>query len=308
MFGNRLRKNARHRRKWARRTGVSCYRLYDRDIPELPFAVDWYEGRLHIAEFVRPHDRSPAEHAVWVDAMAEAAAQTLEVAPDQVYLKRRDRQRGDAQYDRFADRGQRLVVNEGGHQFLVNLSDYLDTGLFLDHRQTRAMIGEAAAGKRVANLFAYTGSFTVYAAAAGARETVTVDLSTTYLDWTRDNMALNGLRGPAHTLVRADARRWLDEGAEHGPCFDIIVVDPPTFSNSKRMDGVLDVRRDHPWLIGDALAMLRPGGFVLFSTNARKFRLDRRGLEHARFTELTDRTTPPDFPRRPHRVWRVEAA
>lgn len=306
MFANRLRKTARHRRKWARRNQITCYRLYERDIPELPFAVDWYDGRLHVAEYARPHDRTDDEHAAWLDHVIAAGAAALDVPPEHVYQKLRARQRGLDQYERQADTGRRLVVEEGGLKLLVNLSDYLDTGLFLDHRQTRAMVRDWSRGKRVANLFGYTGTFSVYAAAGGARSTVTVDLSNTYLDWAHDNLALNGYTGREHALVREDVFRWLDQARDDEP-FDLIVLDPPTFSNSKKMDDVLDTRRDHPQLIADALDLLAPGGKLLFSTNARKFRLDTRPVDCATFTEITDQTTPDDFRGKPHRAWLVES-
>lgn len=308
MFGNRLKKTARHRRKWARRASVSCYRIYDRDIPELPFAVDWYAGRLHIAEYARPHDRDDVAHAAWLDAMMQAAAEALNVPPDAVHQKRRQRQRGAEQYDRQAESGRRIVVEEGGLKFLVNLDDYLDTGLFLDHRQARAMVRDAAKGRRVLNLFAYTGAFSVYAAAGGAREVVTLDLSNTYLDWAEDNLRLNGLMSDRQRIVRDDAVAWMAEGVRRGERYDLIVLDPPTFSNSKKMRDVLDVRRDHPRLLTDALDLLEDDGWLLFSTNARTFRFDRRGLPPCRITEITDQTVPPDFPKRPHRAWRLERA
>lgn len=309
MFQNRLRKRARQLRKWARREQVHCYRLYDRDIPELPFAVDWYAGRLHIAEYNRPHDRSDDEHEAWLDAMVAAAAAEFELPPDAVHQKRRARQRGSDQYERQDGTGRRHIVEEGGLKFLVNLDDYLDTGLFLDHRPARAMVRDAAQGKAVANLFGYTGAFTVYAAAGGAKRTVTVDLSNTYLDWAHDNLALNGLADETrHALVRDDVMDWLRYAAGRGQRFDIIVLDPPTFSNSKKMRDVLDLRRDHPQLIAAALELLDPHGWLLFSTNARKFRFERRGLPPCRIEEITAQTTPPDFPKRPHRAWRLERA
>lgn len=296
MFHNRLRKVARHRRKWARRAGVACYRLYDRDIPEVPLVVDWYAGRLHVADAARGGALPD------LDAFLVAAGEALGVVEDAIFCKRRERQRGSAQYSRFAREGAVFEVPEGGHRFQVNLSDYLDTGLFLDHRRTRARVQSEAAGKRVLNLFAYTGSFTVYAAAGGATQTVTVDLSTTYLDWAAANLRLNGLEGPTHQLIRADVLQWLRAARLERPRYDLIVLDPPTFSNSKRMRDTFDVRRDHARLIADTRALLAPGGALYFSTNARRFRLDAAVAAE----EVTD--IPPDFERsRPHRCWRIAA-
>ena len=299
MLANRLVKVARHRRKWARRADVACYRLYDRDIPEIPLIIDWYDGRLYVAEYVR------GEPLADLDALADAAAAALGLTPDDVWCRQRERQRGARQYERVGEQGAWFVVPEGGLKFRVNLSDYLDTGLFLDHRQLRARVRDEAAGKRVLNLFAYTGSFTVYAAAGGAQATVTVDLSRTYLEWAGANLALNGFEGPAHEGVQADARVWLAEARDRRAQFDLIVLDPPTFSNSKRMDGTLDVQRDHRELVGDALALLSPGGVLYFSTNHRRFQPDWGGLG-AEVSEITAETVPPDFDRRrPHQSFRL---
>lgn len=304
MLANRVRKRARHLRKWARREGVTCYRLYDRDIPEVPLAIDWYEGRLHVARYRRPgtEDETVADAAT--RHLAQAVAAALEVPAGQVYVKERRRQRGTEQYERVAAREQRFVVSEGGHRFWVNLSDYLDTGLFLDHRQTRAMVGAEAAGARFLNLFCYTGSFTIYAAGGGAASSVSVDLSNTYLDWARDNLALNDIDPGRHQLVRGDVLALL-AGDELGGDFDLAVLDPPTFSNSKKMTGVLDVRRDYPELIERTLARLRPGGVLYFSSNARNLRVDP-ALVPGEVEDLTERTIPPDFEgRASHRCWRI---
>ncbi|MEZ4464922.1 MAG: class I SAM-dependent methyltransferase [bacterium] len=299
MLANRLIKVARHRRKWARRADVACYRLYDRDIPEIPLIIDWYDGRLYVAEYVR------GEPLADLDALADAAAVALGLGPDDVWCRQRERQRGTRQYDRVGEDGAWFVVPEGGLKFRVNLSDYLDTGLFLDHRQTRARVRAEAGGKRVLNLFAYTGSFTVYAAAGGARASVTVDLSRTYLDWAGQNLALNALDLPEHVGVQADARVWLAEARDRRERFDLIVLDPPTFSNSKRMDGTLDVQRDHRALVEDALGILSPGGALYFSTNHRRFQPDWAGLG-VEVSEITGETVPPDFDRhRPHRCFRL---
>ncbi len=299
MLANRLRKVVRHRRKWARREGIACYRLYDRDIPEIPLVVDWYDGRVSIAEFVR--NEGPLEPEPFIAAAAEA----IEIPIDFVWWRQRERQRGDAQYTRLRDDGAWCVVPEGGLRFRVNLSDYLDTGLFLDHRQTRALVRGESRGKRVLNLFAYTGSFTVYAAAGGAQATTTVDLSNTYLDWARQNLELNGFDLRQHVGVQADARVWLEDARIHREQYDLIVLDPPTFSNSKRMEGTLDVQRDHPLLVDDALALLPRGGVLYFSTNHRHFRPEWDGVA-AEVVEITEKTVPEDFDRhRPHRCFRL---
>ena len=209
LFRSRLTKRARHLRRWPTRQGITCYRLYDRDIPEIPLIVDRYEDCLHIAEYERPHDRTRAEHADWLDLMKRTAADTLGLELPNTFLKHRRRQRGESQYERFGEQHRTCLVSEGGLRFEVNLSDYLDTGLFLDHRITRGMVREAAAGKRFLNLFGYTGSFTVYAAAGGAKSTTTVDLSNTYLEWAQRNMTLNQLAGHEHRFVRDDAMSFL---------------------------------------------------------------------------------------------------
>lgn len=304
-FANRLAKLARHLRRWPTKRGITCYRIYDRDIPEVPLAVDRYEDNLHIAEYDRPHDRTPAEHADWLDLMTRTAAETLGVPRDLVFLKHRRRQRRESQYDKFDDRGVVRVVQEGGLKFQVNLSDYLDTGLFLDHRITRSMVRDEAAGKRVLNLFSYTGSFTVYAAAGRAAETMTVDLSGNYLDWGRENLRLNGLDGPQHAMARASAPDFL-ASLPRRPLFDLAIVDPPTFSNSKRLDEDWDVQRDHAALLSEVAANLAPGGAIYFSTNSRRFKLDEPALAGLRIREISKQTVPEDFRNeRIHRCWRM---
>lgn len=304
-FSNRLKKLARHLRRWPAKRGITCYRIYERDIPEVPLVVDRYEDALHISEFDRPHDRTAAEHADWLDHMVRAAAEALETPRELVFLKHRQRQRGDSQYERVDDRRAMRVVNEGGLKFQVNLSDYVDTGLFLDHRLTRSMVRDAAAGTRFLNLFAYTGAFTAYAAAGGATETTTVDLSANYLDWAEENLRLNGLNGPAHEFIRDDSREFL-ASLRGRPQFDLAVVDPPTFSNSKRLDEDWDVQRDHAGLLRQVLAVMQPGGAVFFSTNFRKFKLDEQSLAGADVREISKHTVPEDFRnKRIHRCWRI---
>lgn len=308
IFRNRLVKRARHLRRWPRKQGITCYRLYERDEPQVPLVVDRYEDCLHITEYERPHDRSPAEHADWLDLMARTAADALEVDRDKVFLKRRQRQRGTRQHERFGDENRLFIVHEGGLKFEVNLSDYVDTGLFLDHRITRSMVREEAKGKRFLNLFGYTGAFTAYAAAGGAVSTVTVDLSNTYLDWAERNLGLNDLGGPTHRFIRRDAVEYLSRLPEE-PCFDLAVVDPPTFSNSKRTDDVWDIQRDHVSLLKAVFQRIEPGGVVYFSTNFRRFKLAEAELDGVTIREISRQTVPPDFRnRRIHRCWRMVRA
>ncbi|HWB08674.1 MAG TPA: bifunctional 23S rRNA (guanine(2069)-N(7))-methyltransferase RlmK/23S rRNA (guanine(2445)-N(2))-methyltransferase RlmL [Pirellulales bacterium] len=305
LFARRLTTRARHLRRWPAKRGITCYRLYDRDVPEIPLIVDRYEDCLHLAEYDRPHDRSPAEHADWLDLMAKTAAETLEVAKGNVFMKRRQRQRGLNQYERFSEQGKTLVVHEGGLKFRVNLSDYLDTGLFLDHRITRSMVRDAAAGTRFLNLFGYTGAFTVYAAAGGAQATTTVDLSNTYLEWAEENLKLNDLSGRDHRFVRDDAVGFL-RFHRPGAVYDLAVVDPPTFSNSKKTDDIWDVQRDHADLLARLIPLMSPGGVIYFSTNSRRFKLDEAALSGLAIREISRQTVPEDFRnRRVHRCWRM---
>ncbi len=337
MFANRLEKNLKRLARQAARAGVSCYRVYDADMPEYAFAVDRYADassgvvHLHVQEYAPPAS---------IDAQAarrrrrEALAslpQVLQVPPERIHLRLRRRQSGSEQYQRLGagpdsspspgEHG--FAVQEGGLKFLVNLDDYLDTGLFLDHRLTRARLRELARGAHFLNLFCYTASATVYAAAGGARATLSVDLSNRYLDWAAANLRLNGLDPAQHRLERADCREWLRAAAgPAGPApaapraadgasrFDLIFLDPPTFSNSKRMQGVLDIQRDHPELIEHCMQLLSAHGVLLFSTNAQRFRL-AEGLEQRwRISDISARTLPFDFVRNPriHRCFEIRRA
>ncbi|MEO8937836.1 MAG: class I SAM-dependent methyltransferase [Burkholderiaceae bacterium] len=324
-FHNRLAKNARHLRKWARRADIHAYRVYDRDVPEFPVVIDWFEADgegssgsgafLQFQEVDTGWQQGEAEHREWVDHLIEVAGETLVVPVDRIAMKHRTRQRvgGDKTAQHLASGLDEddLVVREGGHRFIVNLHSYLDTGLFLDHRVTRGMVGARAGGRRFLNLFSYTGSFTVYAARGGASLSESVDLSNTYSQWAERNLRLNRIDLSRHRIIRADVFTWLrdavsafEAGDRDG--VDLIVLDPPTFSNSKAMQGVLDVQRDHPWLIRQCLQLLAPGGELFFSTNLRSFELDSLVQEKARFTEITARTVPEDFrDRRIHRCWHI---
>ncbi len=304
MLANRVRKNVKHRRKWAKRNQITCFRIYDRDIPECPLVIDLYEDHLHIAEYSRPQRGEDA--ADLLTRYADAIAETLGIHSSQVFVKTRRRQRGTSQYTSFAKDGYRLTVSEGGLKFIVNLSDYLDTGLFLDHRIARNEVRTLSDGCRVLNLFAYTGSFTVYAAAGGAQSTTTVDLSKTYLNWCQENLAINHFEGDQHEIIQADVGTWLIEANREGRRYDLIILDPPTFSNSKRSRSVLDLNRDHTTLIANSMALLNTDGVLLFSTNSHRFKLDPAIKDFARITETTMQTVPDDFKKRSHRSWRLE--
>lgn len=306
-FANRLRKTFKHESKWAARSGVTCWRVYDWDVPELPFVVDLYGDRLHVAEIQRNHDHSPLEHGQWQKLMVKTAADVVGVPMEKTYFKvRKPQQSGGFQYTPHAETNEFVEVKEGGHTFLVNLADYLDVGLFLDHRNTRAMVEKEAKGKDFLNLFAYTGSFTVYAAAGGAKSTTTVDTSATYLEWAEENLRRNGLLGPAHRFERMDSFEYLERTAHR---FDLCVVDPPTRSVNRSSGRNFDVQADHVALLHRVLDRMRPGGHVYFSTNYRTFELDRAGLEQGfaiEVDEITKDTVPQDFRRKPsHRCWRI---
>lgn len=307
QLSNRLRKRYRHLRKWARRTDVTCFRLYERDIPEYPLIVDWYDGEAVVWLYHRTRDETPDEVEAWRDASLAQIQDGLALAAEQIFVKARQVQRGKDQYDRFSQNSHVRTITEQGLSFEVNLSDYLDTGLFLDHRETRARIREEASGKRVLNLFAYTGSFTCYAIDGGARATTTVDLSLTYCDWSRRNLKLNGIKEDnRHQIIQADCLTFLKDAQKHNGQYDIIVCDPPTFSNSKRMTaGSFDVARDHVSLINDCLRLLAEGGQLYFSTNARRFKLSENAFPDTyQHEELTPESIPEDFRNRSiHRCW-----
>lgn len=310
MVLNRLTKNLRHLGRWARQQGIRCFRLYDADLPDYAFAVDLYagEGRClaHVQEYAPPVT-IPAEDAERRRAeFVVATAKVLNLPQEAIILKQRKRQRGSEQYEKLNAQGQFLRVEEGGLKFRVNLDDYLDTGLFLDHRLTRELIRSMAKGARFLNLFAYTGSATVYAAAGGAKKTLSIDLSSTYLEWAEANLGLNGFGGPDHRFLRADCLAWLESSPSER--FDLIFLDPPTFSTSKRMAGTLDVQRDHVSMIRACLSVLAPGGRLIFTTNQRRFRLDHEALSDLDLEDISKKTLPKDFERNPriHVGWIIQ--
>ncbi|MCG3124298.1 MAG: Ribosomal RNA large subunit methyltransferase K/L [Phycisphaerales bacterium] len=322
-FEGRLAKRARHLRKWPAR-GITCYRVYERDCPDVPVVVDRYEDHAHIFEHEREHSRTLAQHLDWLDEIARRTARILEIPFEHVHVKSRPKQRGLGQHEKLDERGATLIAHEGGLKFEVNLTDYADTGLFLDHRLTRGMVRDGARGTRFLNLFCYTGSFTVYAAAGGAKTTTSVDLSNTYMDWAIRNMRLNGLiedsraATPRHRFVRSDVVEFLRgeqaglELAGEDGLYDLAVVDPPTFSNSKRTEDDWEVQRGHTEVLGLVLPLMSTGGVVYFSTNYRRFKLAEDELKAARpglrIQEISGRTVPEDFrDKRIHRCWRMVA-
>jgi 23S rRNA (cytosine1962-C5)-methyltransferase len=300
MFQNRLTKVCRHLSKQAKRQEISCYRIYDHDLPEFPFCIEIYGDKLYVAEYKRRHGMTEDEHDVWMEECLAVLSELLAVPKENIFLKLRQRKPGRlGQYQKYDEVQHEFVVEESGLKFIINLSDYLDTGLFLDHRITRQMVREQCKGKKVLNLFAYTGSFSVYAAAGGADEVITVDLSKTYLNWAERNFILNGFSvagsplGDGGLFVHADVLQYLKTiPAGH---FDIIIMDPPTFSNSKRMDDFLDIQRDHVSLINDCMKGLKDGGQLYFSTNLRDFVLDKEKINATEIKDITKATTPFDF-------------
>jgi 23S rRNA (guanine2445-N2)-methyltransferase / 23S rRNA (guanine2069-N7)-methyltransferase len=318
MFAGRMEKNLRRLGRFARREQVSCYRLYDADMPEYAFAIDRYleagSGalHLHVQEYAAPKEIAEADTRRRRLDVLSTLPRLLAIPPERLHLRLRQRQRGAAQYPprrpgAAAGADATLMVEEGGLKFRVDLESYLDTGLFLDQRLTRARLREGAAGTRFLNLFCYTGSATVYAAAGGARSSLSLDLSNRYLDWAARNFALNGLDGARHRLERADCREWLRAAPQ--AAFDLILLDPPTFSNSARMRDVLDIQRDHAELIEGCMRRLAAGGLLVFACNARRFRLDEGVSGTWRVEDISAATLPVDFARRPriHRCFEIRA-
>jgi 23S rRNA (cytosine1962-C5)-methyltransferase len=328
MFRNRLTKMFRHTAKLAKRQSITCYRIYDHDLPEFPFCIELYEDKVYLAEYRRRHGMTDEEHGAWLESCVPVISEILEIPDEKIYFRQRQRKAGRyGQYEKLASEQEFFVVQEAGLQFKVNLTDYLDTGLFLDHRITREMVRAEAQDKKVLNLFCYTGSFSVYAAAGGAARVDSVDLSRTYLNWAEENMKLNmpgdeladmpgdktaqtigddpvdkpggkaasSASGPGGTynFIHADVKQYLDELAPD--FYDLVVMDPPTFSNSKRMKDFLDIQRDHAELLNKVLRTMKTGGTLYFSTNYRKFQLETDKIAAASVRDITGATTPFDF-------------
>ncbi len=299
---NRIRKNYRHLRKWANRTKTNCFRIYDRDIKEYPLAIDFYDGRFCVHYFTSNRESNAPRKDLYETVMA-ALDSLLHASPELIYWRTRVKRDKKEQYEKISRTKQFFSVFEYGLQFKVNLTDYLDTGLFLDHRETRQLVASMAAGKRVLNLFAYTCSFSVHAAAAGALFTKSVDLSNTYTEWGRENFLLNSLPLTNNLIIREDCLRFLKEERE---VYDVIIIDPPTISRSKKMNQMFDIQKDYPFLISKALSLLSRGGVIIFSTNSRDFDFDKSLFDGCAIVDISKKTIPLDFHNQKiHRCWKI---
>ena len=305
-FINRLGKNVKHQLKWAKRQNIEAWRIYDKDIPQYPFAIDVYGEHIHLQEYDTGWLMHPDDYQKWLDDVREAVQFVTGFERHNIHLKQRSRQKGTAQYEKTGALGEDFIVYEHGRQFWVNLDKYLDTGLFLDHRNTRYKVGNMAAGKRFLNLFSYTGSFTVYAATGGAIYSETVDLSNTYLDWAKRNFQLNNMDLNQHQIVRADVFQYLQDAAKQNKQFDLIVLDPPSFSNSKKMLDILDIQRDQAKLIDGAMNVLASDGLLYFSNNLRTFILNDEIAARYVVKNISKQSVPEDFRNKKiHQCWEI---
>ena len=296
MFYNRLLKVYKHKSKQAKRLNISCYRIYDHDLPEFPFAIELYEDKIYVAEYRRRHGMNDEEHETWLQESFKVISEVLNISIENIYSRERKRlsHRENQQYEKQNFAQQFSTVKENGLKILINLTDYLDTGLFLDHRITREMVRKESNNKNVLNLFCYTGSFSVYAAAGNATTVTSVDLSKTYLEWAKDNFAINQFKDEKkYFFIHADVMQYLKTLKPNS--FDLIIIDPPTFSNSKRMKDFFDVQKDHVLIINDALKALSKDGIIYFSTNFSKFILDEKNILASLIQNITKATTPFDF-------------
>lgn len=301
-FLNCIRNNYRHLRKWAKRTETDCFRIYERELAHYPFAIDIYAGRFCVHYFARSKDEEEPGQQL-VDIVENTLNALFKTTPDQIYWRTRKRSKATRQYEKLSNNKEYFTVHEYGVKFQINLIDYLDTGLFLDHRETRRLVSSNAKGKRVLNLFAYTCSFSVHAAAAEAAYTKSVDMSNTYTAWGKHNFVINGLSLKTNPVVREDCLKFLLEETEK---YDIIIIDPPTISRSKKMEDLFDIQRDYVFLIQKSLKLLLPGGCIYFSTNSRKFTFDGQLFPNTTVLEISSKTLPIDFKDpKIHRCWKI---
>src|SRR5579871_1627502 len=295
MFRNRLEKVFRHISKLARRQNISCYRIYDYDLPEFPFCIEIYDDKIYIAEYKKRFEMADKEHSEWLNECMKIISEIIQAPIEKIYLhKRQKKENRESQYEKLDSKEEFFVVHEQSLKFNVNLTDYLDTGLFLDHRITRNMVRQEAKDKNVLNLFCYTGSFSVYAADGRAASVTSVDLSKTYLKWAEENFELNNfIEKKKYHFVHADVKQYLDELQKD--YFDLVIMDPPTFSNSKRMVDILDIQRDHVELLNKTLQCMKKEAVMYFSNNLRSFQLDADKIEASSIKDITKATTPFDF-------------
>ncbi len=308
MLGNRIRKNYRHVRKWAKRTGTDAFRVYDWEIGKYPLAIDFYAGKFCVQYFSKDRD-NPEPPQELEEETERVLASIFGASAESIYWRNRIKRAKMQQYEKTGERGDFFPILEYGVKFLINLTDYLDTGLFLDHRETRRYVASKAKGKRLLNLFAYTCSFSVHAAVEGAVFTKSVDMSNTYTDWGRENFLLNGLSLKNNPIVRADCLKFLGEEIRSGTKYDLVVIDPPTISRSKKMDQMFDVQIDYVFLIESALQLLAEGGVIYFSTNSRKFVFNEAEFPQCAILDVSDKTLPIDFhDPKIHRCWKINLA
>jgi 23S rRNA (cytosine1962-C5)-methyltransferase len=304
MLSNRVRNRFRYLSRRFKRLNIDCFRLYDRDIPEVRAVIDWYAGHIVIGEYERLQTGPD-----WLLQMAEAVGEALGVPSDKVHMKRRHtRTPGEQRYNRMDSKGERIEVREGDLRFFVNLNDFLDTGLFSDHRETRAIISGLSEGKDFLNLFSYTGTFSCAAASGRAKSTVSVDKSMTYLKWSKDNMELNGFSGTRHIFIQSDVGVFLERSLREGRRFTLAFIDPPSFFEYEHDNIAFDINRDHPQLIKNVLPLMVPGSTILFSCNHQRFEPRMEGLPVKDLIELTPSTIPEDYRNRNiHRCWKITA-
>lgn len=304
-FINCIRKSYKHLRKWAKRTSTNAFRIYDRQVPGFPVAIDFYAGRYCIHYFSTKRESQDPPNEL-KEAIASALSQVFDAKEESIFWRIRAKHKETRQYEKIGEYEDFFTVFEYGLKFKINLTDYLDTGLFLDHRETRRLVASYAKSKRVLNLFAYTCAFSVHAAAAGALFTKSVDLSNTYTAWGRDNFLLNELPLKNNPVVRADCLKFLDEEVRAGEMYDIIVIDPPTISRSKKMTQLFDIQKDYIFLITKALKLLKNNGIIFFSTNSRKFAFDVDYFDQCKIIEMTNKTLSIDFQNeKAHRCWKI---
>ena len=302
-FANRLKKNLKRMKSWIKKANTNAYRIYDADLPHYNVAIDIYNDWVIVQEYAAPKDVPEEKARQRLQEVLIHVPKVLGISPNSMAVKTRRQNKGKEQYQKVAAKGKKLIVNEHGAEFYINPTDYLDVGLFLDHRDTRLLFKQQASKKDVLNLFAYTGSVSVHAAQANAKSVTTVDMSNTYLDWAKENFALNNLAG-AFQFIQADCTKWL---TQHNSRYDLMFIDPPSFSNSKRMEDTWDVQRDHVKLLSDAKRCLKPKGRIFFSNNLRQFKLDSESLKALGFAieDISKSTIPEDFKRnqRIHQCW-----